>query len=144
MADTLCLSIKLTPIGGLVPVGSLTTDLPILQQPGTEFQRWLHVHGIHRDFTQLTALTRDIEFRRRFLMYNDLTPAQQQFVVDRVLPAYLRFIDSKYLCALAGLALSQYDYEQAFSLLYCFTRLSSQSLRNFLQRLPIISIHERS
>ena len=108
-------------------------NLPMVQEPGLNFHRWLHTHGINDDLVQLPAVTQDLELRRRFLVNGDLTQAEKQFIVDRVPPAYLT--TSTYLRALAGLALSQYDPEQAFALLFCFSRISNKSLRNFFQRL---------
>ena len=108
-------------------------NLPLVQEPGADFDLWLHTHGINSDHERVTLLTRDLELRRRFLVQGDLSPEEQQFIVDRVPPAY--DIHSVYLRSLAGYALSQYDSEQAFALLYCFSRLSSKALRNVIQRL---------
>ena len=95
--------------------------LPIIQTPGPDFSCWLHKHGINTDYTKMTTFTRDLELRRRFLMQGDLTPEEQQFIVDRVPPVYEN--SPNYLRALAGFALSQFDSEQSFALLYCFSRL---------------------
>ena len=108
-------------------------NLPMVQEPDPNFPRWLHTHGIPDDFAQLPAVTRDLELRRRFLVNGDLTQAEKQFIVDRVPPVYES--NSMYLRALAGLALSQYDHEQAFALLFCFSRISTKAIKNLFQRL---------
>ena len=105
----------------------------MVQEPDPNFPRWLHTHGIPDDFAQLPAVTRDLELRRRFLVNGDLTQAEKQFIVDRVPPVYES--NSMYLRALAGLALSQYDHEQAFALLFCFSRISTKAIKNLFQRL---------
>ena len=107
--------------------------LPIIQNPGPDFSRWLHNHGINTDYTKMTSFTRDLELRRRFLMQGDLTPEEQQFIVDRVPPVYEN--SPNYLRALAGYALSQFDSEQAFALLYCFSRLTNKALRKLFAKL---------
>jgi hypothetical protein len=106
---------------------------PIIQTPGPDFHHWLHTHGIIYEHTQLPVLTCDPELRRRFLMHGDLTSEEQQFIVNRVLPVYEN--SPKYLRALAGHALIQFNSEQAFALLYCFSRLTSKSLRKLFKSL---------
>ena len=107
--------------------------LPIIQNPGPDFSRWLHNHGINTDYSKMTSFTRDLELRRRFLMQGDLSPEEQQFIVDRVPPVYEN--SPNYLRALAGYALSQFDSEQAFALLYCFSRLTNKALRKLFAKL---------
>jgi sentrin-specific protease 1 len=107
--------------------------LPIIQTPGVDFNHWLHTHGITFEPAQLPVLTRDLELRRRFLMQGDLTSEEQQFIVDRVPPVYEN--TPKYLRALAGHALLQFNCEQAFALIYCFSRLTTKSLRKIIDTL---------
>ena len=78
-------------------------------------------------------MIRDLDLRRRFLMQENLTQEKQQFVIAHIPPVYK--INSPYLRALAGLTLISYDREHAFALLFCLSKMSPQSLRNFLNRL---------
>ena len=66
-------------------------------------------------------------------MQGHLPQDEEQFVISHIPPAYQS--QSDYLRALAGLALMCYDPEQAFALLFCFSKLRRQALNNFLDRL---------
>ena len=107
--------------------------LPPHQHPGQQFYQWLRAHRITADTCQVQLVMRDLEIRRRFLMQGHLPQDEQQFVISHIPPAYQGTSD--YLRALAGLALILYDREQAFALLFCFSKLRRQALNNFLNRL---------
>ena len=108
-------------------------NLPTLHHPGQQFYQWLRAHRITDDPRQVILVMRDLELRRRFLMQGPLPQEEQQFVISHILPAYQS--QSDYLLALAGLALMCYDRDQAFALLFCFSKLRRHALNNFLNRL---------
>ena len=111
----------------------INANLPTLQHPGQQFYQWLRAHRITGDPRQVQLVMRDLEIRRRFLMKGLLPQDEQQFVISHIPPAYQSTSD--YLRALAGLALMCYDREQAFALLFCFSKLRRHALNNFLNRL---------
>ena len=92
-----------------------------------------------RDPRQVILVTRDLELRRLFLMQGHLPQNEEQFEILQIPPAYQS--QSDYLCALASLALMCYDFEQAFALLFCFSKLRRHALNNFFNRFINSHLH---
>ena len=108
-----------------------TVDLPPIQNDGF-LEQWLREQNLNDIILRTAEVTRDLDIRRRFLMEGHLTPEQQEFVVSRIPPAYRS--TSHYLYALARLALHCFNYEQAFALMFCFTRIHRDKVGNLLDR----------
>ena len=108
-------------------------NLHPVNHPGKQLYQWLRAHRITNDPRQVILLTPDLKLRRCFLMQGHLPQDDEQCVISHIPPAYKS--QSDYLRGFAGLALMCYDPQQAFALIFCFSKLRRDAINNYIDRL---------